>query len=275
MNTPFSVLMSLYIKEKPEFFDQCMQSVLNNTVLPNEVVIVLDGPITNELMVVLDRYVNEHPKLYKIVPLETNQGLGLALREGVLCCKNEIIARVDTDDICRKDRFELQLNEFEKDPKLDICGSHIIEFDGNPENILSKRIVPLTDEEIKKYQKRRDAFNHMTVMYKKTSVIKSGNYQSCLLMEDSLLWANMFMRGVNCKNINDYLVYARTGYLMIERRGGWSYFKKYREGRKAILKTGFISKIDYFITVVPQFFLALLPKGIRFQIFIKILRHSK
>ncbi len=268
----FSVLMSLYIKEKPEYFDQCMESILSNTVLPNEIVIVLDGPITEELRSVLNKYVDQQPELYNIVPLETNQGLGLALREGILHCSNELIARMDTDDICRNDRFELQLKEFEQKPNLDICGSHIIEFEGSINNALSKRIVPISHDDIVKYQKKRSAFNHMTVMYKKSAVIQSGNYEDCPLMEDDMLWTNMILNGCILSNIDDFLVYARTGFSMIERRGGWSYFKKYRKAKKKILHVGFISFGDYFVSIFVQFFVAIMPKKMRLWFYLKKLR---
>ena len=212
----FSVLMSLYIKEKPEHFSACIESILSQTVLPDEIVIVLDGPISDELKVVLDSYVEKHPKLFNIIPLQENKGLGLALQEGMLHCKNELIARMDTDDICRKDRFELQLKEFENDLNLDVCGSHILEFEGSIDNVVAKRIVPLNDKDIKKYQRRRDAFNHMSVMFKKSSVLNAGNYQSCLLMEDTYLWVRMFLSGCTAKNIDDYLVYVRIGKDMFE-----------------------------------------------------------
>lgn len=271
----FSVLMSLYIKEKADYFNQCMKSILANTVQPNEIVIVLDGPITDELRIVLDKYVNDNPELYNIISLKTNRGLGLALREGVLHCKNELIARMDTDDICRHDRFELQLKEFEKNPKLDICGSHVIEFEDSVTNIISRRIVPLKHDQIVKYQKQRSAFNHMTVMYKKSAVLRAGNYEDCSLMEDDLLWSKMILSNSYCSNIDDYLVYARTGYSMIERRGGWSYFKKYKRGRKAIRKTGFISFWDYKKTVFIQFFVSMMPKKMRLFFFVKVLRRQR
>ena len=274
MHQQFSVLMSLYIKEKPEYFDQSINSVLANTIQPDEIVIVLDGPITEEMRIVLNKHVKKNPSLYRIVALEKNHGLGLALREGVVCCKNELIARMDTDDICRSDRFELQIKEFEKDSNLDICGSHIAEFDESPDKIIAKRVVPLDNKSIKRYQKKRDAFNHMTVMFKKSSVIKAGNYQSCYLMEDSLLWACMFCNGCVGKNINDYLVFARIGKDMYERRGGLSYFKKYKLGRKKIYKTGFISWFDYMSTLVVQFFVSLMPNRLRGFVFKKVL-HKK
>lgn len=267
MQEKFSVLMSLYIKEKPEYFQECMESILKQTALPAEIVIVQDGPLTAELETVLAEYIQKGPDLYTIVPLETNRGLGLALAEGILHCHNELVARMDTDDICRKDRFELQLAEFRKNPQLDICGSHIVEFEDDVNNIVAQRMVPLTDEDIKMYQKRRDGVNHMTVMYKKSKVLEAGNYQSCMLMEDTYLWVRMILAGAVFKNIDDSLVYARIGKDMFERRGGFSYFLKYREGRKKVKETGYISNWDYYYTLLVQLVVALIPNKVRGWIF--------
>lgn len=259
----FSVLMSLYIKEKAEYFRQCMDSILSQTLLPNEIVIVKDGPLTTQLEEVLNEYVSKNKDLFTIVPLEKNVGLGAALAEGILHCKFNLIARMDTDDIAVQNRFELQVKEFEKDDKLDICGSSILEFEDNPNNIVAKRKVPLNDEDIKKYQKRRDAFNHMSVMYKKEAVLKAGNYTSCLLMEDTLLWVNMILSGAKCKNIEEPLVYVRIGKDMYKRRGGWDYYKKYKNGRKKVKETGYISSFDYYYTLLIQFVVSMLPTGLR------------
>lgn len=267
----FSVLMSLYEKEKPEYLGQCMKSILHQTVIPNQIVIVKDGPLTEELEAVLMSYVKRNPKLYTIVPLDTNQGLGLALAEGILHCRYDLVARMDTDDLSVKTRFECQLKEFQADPKLDICGSHIVEFEDSPKNIVSKRSVPLEDADIKGYQKRRDAFNHVTVMYRKSMVLKAGNYQSCLLMEDTLLWVHMIQAGAKCRNIDKSLVYVRVGEDMFRRRGGWSYLLKYREGRKKVRETGYISWYDYLITVGIQCIVVFIPANIRGIIFKKIL----
>ena len=268
-----SVLMSLYIKEKPEYAKACFESLLRQTVQADEWVIVEDGPLSEEMYSLLDKYQEEYPGLIKRVSIDKNQGLGLALRAGVPECRNELIARMDTDDIAREDRFEKQLAEFEKNPKLDICGSNIDEFENDPKNIVAKRSVPPLHEDIVKYQKKRDAFNHMTVMYKKQAVLNAGNYQSCPLMEDTYLWARMIMNGVHCINIQEPLVYARIGHDMFERRGGWQYFKKYRIGRKQVLETGFIDYWDYYITLIIQFVVALVPRGIRGFIFKRLLHN--
>ena len=272
MNRKFSVLMSIYIKEKPEYVRECFESLLNQTVRADEWVIVEDGPLSEEMYKVLDEYQTKYPTLIKRVPLVKNMGLGLALREGILHCSNDLIARMDTDDIARRDRFEKQLREFENNDRLDICGSHIIEFEKGIENVLSERKVPIHHEDIMKYQKQRSAFNHMTVMYRKSAVLKAGNYEHAPLMEDDVLWVNMLRTGAKSKNVDECLVYARTGRAMIERRGGWSYYKKYVDGRRKILDTGYITKWDYYKTVVVQFIVALVPKKVRFYLFTMFLR---
>ena len=273
--TEFSVLMSLYIKEKPEYVEECFQSLLRQTVQANEWVVVEDGPLSDGLYEVLDRYEKEYPGLIKRVPRPVNQGLGMALQAGIPECSNELIARMDTDDICREDRFEKQLAEFEKDPDLDIIGSCIDEFEDTPKDIVASRNVPLTDEEIKKYQKRRDGFNHMTVMYKKSAVLGAGNYQPCPLMEDTYLWVRMMKNGVKCRNIGEPLVYARIGKDMFNRRGGWAYFKKYKAAFKMVYATGYISRLDYFSVISVQFIVALVPRKLRGWIFKKMLHGKK
>jgi len=271
MSEKFSVLMSIYIKEKPEYARQCFESLLNQNVKASEWVIVEDGKLTEELYALLDEYEQTYPDLIKRVPLEENRGLGLALREGVLHCTNNLIARMDTDDISRADRFEKQISMFSNNPELDICGSHIVEFEETPDNIVCCRTVPLDDVSIKKYQKRRDGFNHVSVMFKKSAVLKAGNYQSCMLMEDTLLWVNMIQSGAVCKNIDDALVYVRIGKNMYERRGGFAYFKKYKQGRKRIKETGYITAWDYYYTLLVQLVVSMIPNKLRGWIFKKLL----
>ncbi|WP_235846436.1 glycosyltransferase [Merdibacter massiliensis] len=274
-STKISVLMSIYNKETASNLEQCFESLLNQTIPANEWVIVKDGPLTSELEFVLHKYEKLYPTLIKYVIFEKNKGLGIALREGVIACSNEIIARMDTDDICRQDRFELELKEFINDPSLDIVGSHIKEFDQNINNIISVRKVPLENNEIIKYQKRRSAYNHMTVMFKRRSILKAGNYEHAPLMEDDMLWTRLILAGCKGKNIDDYLVFARTGKAMISRRGSFSYFLKYKKSRRKVYKLGLASYSDYLYTVLIQFFISLMPLKLRQVVFIKILRRNK
>ena len=270
----FSVLLSIYYKEKPEYFRGCMESIYSQTVLPDEIVLVEDGRLTEELYEAIRDYECRPSEInFVTVKLEKNSGLGLALAEGIKHCSNELVARMDTDDICVPDRFERQLNAFSENPGLDIIGGYISEFSDDMHNIISERTVPLGNYVIKQYQRKRDAFNHMTVMFKRSAVLAAGNYQDCLLMEDSLLWANMIRNHCHMANIDETLVYARTGDDMLKRRGGFDYFLKYKAGRKRILKTGTISAADYFVTVAAQFVVCMMPLWMRSLVFKKILRN--
>ena len=270
-NPKFSVLISVYKKEKPEYLIQCFDSLLQQTLLADEWIIVEDGSLTEGLYRVLDRYEKQYPKLIKRVKIDDHVGLGAALAEGVRHCSYELIARMDADDVSCKERFERQIELFLKDPELDICGSWIEEFDGDIKTIVSRRKVPVKEQDIKKYQKRRDAFNHMTVMYKKQAVLEAGNYKSVPLMEDTVLWAQMLRKNAHCVNIPKYLVKVRVGKAYYERRGGWDYFKLYRDGKKEVLKTGFINQWDYFFALFIQFFVALAPMTVRRFIFKRFL----
>lgn len=263
----FSVLISIYKKEKKQYLIQCFNSLLQQSYSADEWVIVEDGLLTEELYSVLDSYETLYPNLIKRVKINEHVDLGAALAEGIRHCSYGLIARMDADDISCEDRFERQLKLFMSNPKLDICGSWIEEFENNPMNIVSRRKVPIKERDIRKYQKRRDAFNHMTVMYKKKAVLEAGNYKSVPLMEDTVLWVRMLQNGVYATNIPRYLVKARVGEDYYERRGGWDYFKLYRNGKKEILKTGYISRWDYLSTVIAQFFVALMPIALRRLIF--------
>lgn len=274
-NKKFSVLLSVYHKEKPEFFEQSLESIYNQTVKADEWVIVKDGPISAELQAVINKYKGLDGVVIKEVPLKENRGLGIALSTGIQQCSNELVARMDTDDIALPNRFELQLAEFEKNPDLDMCGGHIIEFEEDPSKPIAERKVPLTQEAIIKFQKKRTAFNHMTVMYKKSKVLEAGGYQHVPLMEDNMLWVNMLLRGAVCMNIDDYLCFARTNRNMIARRGGLSYFKKYRHARKLIYKTGFISYGQYFKTNFIQFFVCIMPGWLRKFVFFHFIHNKK
>lgn len=266
-HVPFSVLMSVYAKEKPENLALALESVCDSSCMPDEVVLVEDGPLTEGLYAAIDAFESGYPGLLRTVPLEKNAGLGPALARGIPACRNELIARMDSDDVSMPGRFAAQIACFEADPTIDICGGYIKEFEDEPGNDVSVRTVPLSHEEIVKYQHRRDAFNHMTVMYRKKAVLAAGNYGDVPLMEDTLLWVKMIQSGARCMNIPDTLVDVRIGEGMYERRGGVSYFKKYRSARRRVLDTGFISYGDYFITVAAQLVVALMPSRLRGLVF--------
>ena len=270
----FSVLMSVYIKENPIFLKDAIKSIQNQTMKPSEIILVEDGPLTSELYQVLDQIEAESEIPVKRCPLEENQGLGLALRYGVLQCQYDIIARMDTDDIAVADRFEQQIHLMEQE-NLDLLGGHIAEFIDNPEEIVSYRRVPTQHTEIVSYQRMRSAFNHMTVMFKKDMVLKAGNYEDGLYMEDDLLWLNMIAAGARTGNVDQILCRVRVGAGMFERRGGLRYLNLYRQARQRMLERNQISYIEYAKSVGVQAVVALCPGFVRQFIFVKLLRKSK
>ena len=273
MENKFSVLMSVYINETKENFIACMDSLLTQTAIPTEIVVVKDGPLNPILDESLDQYQRTYPEMVRVVGYEKNCGLGYALAYGVKSCQYELIARMDTDDIARKDRFEKQLKEFSNHPDLMICGSHIIEFVGEPKNVKGRRRVPLEDRQIRQHGKWRNPFNHMTVMFRKSKILAVGSYESYLLMEDYVLWAKALQSKLGTvKNIDDYLVYARAGDGLMERRGGISYLKKYIAGKRRMMEIGYINFFQYTFSILSQLIVSTCPLRIRGYVFAKFLR---
>ncbi|EMM6760156.1 glycosyltransferase [Pluralibacter gergoviae] len=217
----FSVLMSLYDKEEPLNLDACLKSLTLQTLPASEVIIVFDGHINEDLNKIVSKY-TEFLNI-KIKKLPHNIGLGNALNIGMKECNYDIIARMDTDDICRPERFERQISFLNKNKDISLLGAGIIEFDeyGNKR----MKIMPTEDEEIKKFMKIKNPFNHMTMVFKKDSIINIGGYKHHLYMEDYNLWLRANASGCKMYNIPDVLVEARVGQQMIMRRRGLIYIK--------------------------------------------------
>lgn len=271
-NLEFSVLMSIYVKEEPEYFEACLESLVKQTLIPNEIIVVEDGPLTKELYEVIDRFEIKKPNLFKRLTLEKNVGLGKALSIGVEACQYRLIARMDTDDIADDFRFEKQVNEFKKNPRLGLTGSDIDEFENSLSEVVAKRIVPHTHKEILKHAKRRNPFNHMTVMYKKDEVLKAGNYLPLNGFEDYYLWIRMLKNETITKNLPEILVHARAGKEMYKRRGGYKYLKDSMKARRTIYEVGFNSYLDYFISVSGQILVSIVPNNTRAFIYTNFLR---
>lgn len=219
----FSVLISLYHKENPVFLKESLDSLKNQTVQANEIIIVFDGKITSDLEEVVDIYKNILP--IEIVRLPENVGLGKALNEGLKYCSYEWVFRMDTDDICVSNRFEKQVDFIQQNPNIVLFGGQIIEFDDNIHKKTNSRKTPISNEDIIKFAKKRCPFNHMTVAYKKNIVLEVGGYKHHLMMEDYNLWLRVISKKYKVANIDDVLVYARGGSNMIARRRGFSYIK--------------------------------------------------
>lgn len=221
----FSALISVYKKENPVFFKIAIESILNQSLMPSEIVIVKDGILTESLDAVIETFVLKHPDLFFIVQLDENKGLGKALAIGVEACNYEYIARMDSDDICAVDRFETQIEFMIRNPTVDVCGMWIEEFGQEIGDIKSLRKVPELSADIWQMLKKRNPMNHVTVMLKKDSVLKVNNYEGMTSYEDYYLWAKMLKNGCEFANISKIGVYVRVGNNMIGRRVGLIYYK--------------------------------------------------
>lgn len=261
----FSVCTSVYRNDNPDYVKTALDSMLKyQGVKPKEIVLIQDGPVAEDLLNLLLEYEGNFPDIMHIIRLEKNGGLGNALKLGVENAKYEIVARMDSDDICLPDRFEKQLEYLEKHPECDIVGGQITEFIGEPENVVGMRVVPLTNEAIYEYMKSRCALNHGTVMFRKDAVLKAGNYQDWFWNEDYYLWVRMMKAGCVFANIPDVLVNFRSGADQYARRGGKKYFDSEIGLKKLMLKEGMINKFQYAVNYIERFIIQrILPNNLR------------
>lgn len=267
----FSVLMSIYSKESPEFLAQALESLAEQSLPADEIVIVKDGTVSSELESVLAQYAAKLP--LKVVGYEQNRGLGYALAFGLRQCRYDWIARMDADDISVKDRFEKQIAYLEQHPEIGLLGSSIMEFDKSVRDAVRGRIVPCTHEKIIAYLKRRSAFNHMTVFFRKKDVLDAGNYNECPDFEDYYLWVRMALNGVLMANMSEPLVYARVGNDMIGRRIGFRYARHEYRFYKKIRGLKFLSSSEFVKIVCMRIPLRLIPKPMLAFIYKKMLRN--
>lgn len=269
----YSVLMSLYIKEKPEYLDIAIKSMIDQSLRPDEIVIVKDGPITIELQNVLTKYKVKYPELMNVIGYEENKGLGYALNFGLKHCRNELVARMDTDDISKLDRCEKQVKKFQENPNLSIVGAWIDEFYDSPEDIVSTRKVPRDFKEIYEFAKRRSAFNHPVVMYKRDKVLKQGGYNDLLRRnQDVDLFGRMLFLGNIAENIPESLLYFRLNDKLAKRRKSWENTKSYIKTVKQLKKMGYSSFKDYIIVFIAQVGVFIMPIKIQIWVYKMFLR---
>lgn len=268
----FSVLMSVYRNDKPEFVRRAVESITSEqTLKPDEVVLVVDGPVSDDLAALLREF--EQSPIFNIIWLPENKGLGNALRVGVEAAKYEIIARMDSDDVSAPDRFAKQIAYMEQHPECDLLGGQISEFIGDENNIVGRRIVPCRHDEILMWLKGRCPFNHVSVTMLRSRVIAVGNYTDWHFNEDYYLWIRMAEAGFRFANLPDTLVNVRVGKDMYRRRGGLRYFKSEKGLQDYMLRHRIISLPRYCYNVIGRFAIQVaIPNRLRGFIFQKLFR---
>ena len=270
----FSVLISVYKNDNAVDFRTALDSVtVNQTLKPAEVVLVLDGPVPEEIDAVVNDVVANHPNLYRVIRFDKNQGLGVALQKGLEAASNEIVMRMDSDDIAVPERFEWQYAFMVQHPDVAVCGGQIEEFIGSVDNVVGKRMVPCSNKEIYDYMKSRCAFNHMTVALRRSKVLATGNYQPWFWNEDYYLWVRLMIARVEFANLPETLVHVRVGKEMYQRRGGKKYFKSEADIQKLMRQNGLISWPRYCFNVIVRWCVQVaMPNWLRGLLFQKLFR---
>lgn len=267
----FSLLMSVYKNENAETLKMCFDSIFRQTLHPSEIVLVEDGPLYPELYRAIAEEEKRFPCL-KRVKLDTNHGLGFALNHGMQACTYDIVARMDTDDICKPERFEVQMAYLQAHPEVDVLGAWITEFVKEPSNEVSVRSVPEEHDDIYRFGKKRNPVNHPVVMFRKQAVLQAGGYQPCMFFEDYYLWARMLTQGYRFHNLQQSLLLFRRSPAMLQRRGGMAYARYELQFFRKLRKLGYISTANMLVNLLQRYFVRLLPNSMRSLIYRRFLR---
>lgn len=269
---PYSVLMSVYVRENPIYLRESLTSILNQTVLPEEIVLVKDGALTIELETVINNFISQYKRLFKIVEYPENKGLGYALAKGVSACKNEIIVRMDSDDYAFPNRVERQLSRMYSEG-LDMVGSQVIEFIDTPDKPISKSTLPTQSYKIIPYSKKRNPFRHPSMVLRRDKVLAVGNYSpDFLYFEDWDLFNRMLSAGCKANNIDEVLVAMRVSPDYYNRRGGRSYIPHIWKFKTTQLERGYFTFGEFLISTIPHVVVCLVPNSLRSFIYTHLLR---
>ena len=273
-NLSYSVLMSVYVKEKAEYLKQAMDSIWNQTIPTDDFVLVCDGPLNADLDTLIENMQVLHPDALHVVRLNKNSGLGNALNFGMKYCRHKLVARMDSDDISRPDRCEKQLMVFSEYPDVSVVSGIVEEFTTSTKQIEVRRIVPEMQEEIIAFAKKRNPFNHPCVMYKKSAVEEAGGYQDFYLLEDYYLWIRMLQKGSLGYNLQEPLLWMRAGSEMYKRRAGWKYAKSQMALFKYMKDSGFVSSSQYVKSVAVRTVSSIVPNWLRELVFMRAMRNK-
>lgn len=275
MSIKYSVLISVYEKEKPEYLQAALSSIINQTLPPDEIIQVCDGPLTEELERVLTLFSGH----LTIVRLQKREGLGNALAVGLQQCNCEWVIRMDSDDIATSDRCEKQLSYVQQHTAVDILSGGLAEFVGDSltvdaakSHVVSYKKLPTTNEAISKYIKYRNPMNHPCVLFRKAKVTEAGNYQHCCFFEDYDLWVRMFQKHCVFANLADVVLYMRVNE-MHNRRGGMGYTKAIIHFQTNMYRRGIINFPQYICTTILRIAVSLVPNRIRKAVYNRRLRN--
>lgn len=245
----FSVCMSVYKNDNITDFVDAIMSIYNQSIQPNEIILVIDGPVSKDMYDTI-RTLKNNLSIMKVIPLEQNMGHAVARQTGLEAANNDLCAIMDADDLSVPDRFEKQLKVFTDHQEISVVGGLINEFIHTCNNVVGTRWVPEKDTDIKKFLKSRCPMNLVSVMLKKSDVMKVGGYQDWFCEEDYYLWIRLSLAGYKFYNIQENLVNVRVGDKMYQRRGGIKYFKSEARLQKYMLDHKIISWPRYIYNIL-------------------------
>jgi len=256
MEADFSVVMSVYYADEPEHFKLAVESILNQTLKPKELILVVDGPIHRKLKDVVFNY--EKFSIVKIINLKENVGLGAARHEAIISTSSTVVAVMDSDDICKPERFEVQYKTL-KEVNVDVVGSYIAEFKFHPDKIERFRKVPLLHEQILSRGRYFSPINHVTIMFQKESYLRSGGYRGLRKVEDYDLFHRMVLSGLKFRNIPEVLVYVRSSDDQHLRRHGLSYLREEIILHTEMMRSGYIGIMGFAWNILIRVLVRLMP----------------
>lgn len=263
MKTKFSVIISVYLKDDPEWFKQALESIVDQSVQPSEILITQDGPINIEAEKVISEFKDNLPlnTELSVIAATVNQGRGEMLRRAVNNTTHSVVAIMDSDDIAHRGRFAKQLKAMDL-RKVDVVGSWVEEVDPDTLQPYAIKKVPQYQDEIYAYAKWRNPINQMSVIFKKQAVISAGNYENCDLFEDMWLWCRMIYHGKSFYNLPEVLVSARAGRSMHSRRTGIKYMQKEFQFLYKLYKYGYYDLKLFLASIMYRIPFRLLPISI-------------
>lgn len=272
----YSVLMSVYKNDNPIFLKSALKSIYEDqTVKPDEVVVIFDGPLNENLYIVLNNFLKGKEDIVKYFPQAKNKGLGESLRIGTDYCTGDYIFRMDSDDISNSCRFEKQIQYVESHPEVDVLGTDISEFSISLNEKMRIRSCPAKHDDIVRMGKHRNPMNHVSTCIKKSALKKAGGYKTLLLLEDYYLWLNMIIAGCKLANINESLVYVRVGNGFDAKRSAKERVEGWRVLQNLMLEHKMINKIDAFINMISIRVFVSMPTGIKKQLYQRVLRNNE
>jgi len=258
---PFSLLLPVYAGDRAEFFARAFTSaVTEQSLRPNQVVIIQDGPIGDDLAETIASAIDASPVPVDHVVLEENVGLARALTYGLQHCTHDIVARMDADDVSLPERFARQLPLIADG--YDLVGTGMYEFDGVG-RISFTRTPPSGSDEIASAARFKDPFNHPTVIYRKSTVEAAGGYRDLPLMEDYWLFARIIATGARVENVPDPLVMYRVDAGAYSRRGGSRLFRSELRLQRELRREGFVTRGQYLRNVLVRGGYRFVPVGVR------------